>query len=79
MKRYRKDMLRNENAIAIYTKSEHSKTNRPSKEAVLASFEGRFLCIIWGHAILQPSSYYFFIYKMTDIINSDKEIIEYKA
>ena len=38
-------------------KNGSNKTNRPSKEAALASFEGRFLCIILGtgYFVTDPS------------------------
>ncbi|HIY39496.1 MAG TPA: hypothetical protein H9835_10170, partial [Candidatus Agathobaculum merdigallinarum] len=43
-----KGLLQNKSAIAICTKNGPNKTNRPSKEAVLTSFEGRILYIIFG-------------------------------
>ena len=43
MKSSKTAALQNEIAIAIHTKSEHNKTNRPSKGAVQASLEGRLL------------------------------------
>ncbi len=40
------DALQNGNAIATYTKSGYTSRIALQKEAVLASFEGRFLYIV---------------------------------
>ena len=34
-----------------------NKTNHPSKEAILTSFEGRILCIIFGTSYFATGSY----------------------
>ena len=51
-----KGLLQDKSAIAICTKNEPNKTNRPSKEAVVTSFEGRILYIIFGTSYLQQAA-----------------------
>ena len=46
MKSSKTAALQNEIAITVCTKNRYSKIKDPSKKAVLASLEGRFLCNI---------------------------------
>ena len=49
--------MQNKSAIAICEKNGLNKTNHPSKEAVLTSFEGRILYIIFGTSYFATGSF----------------------
>ncbi len=50
--------FQNQNTIAACSQNGHHKTARSSKEAVLASIEGRILCVVFGtgYFATDPSS-----------------------